>query len=266
MRFFSGDVLGIIDQEAGEVPAEYVTVYPRIIPLNKVAIPPSAPMGSMRHTQPLFEDPSRASGKRPYSPGDSLRRVDWKATAATGNLQVKLFEPSIALETALFLNLHAPDYEDRQRYEATELGIIVAASLATWVIRKHQAAGFFTNGLDLLTGATPPAVPVKRGQGHLMRILELLARVNVNETENFAGLIQRHKNSLSWGTTLLVVTGALSNEGFDALFLAQRAGLGVMLALVGRNRSLTLAEQQARQFGIACTRIERERDLDSWRK
>lgn len=266
MRLYSGDVLGIIDQESYEVPAEHVTVYPRIIPLNKVAIPPSAPMGSIRHTQPLFEDPSRAGGKRAYGPGDSLRRVDWKATAATGNLQVKLFEPAIALETAIFLNMYAPDYEDRQRYEATELGVIVAASLATWVIRKRQAAGFMTNGIDLLTGAPPSAVPVKGGQGHLMRILEVLARVNVGETDNFAGLIQHYKNSLSWGTTLAAVTGALNDDGFDALFLAQRAGLGVMLVLVGRNRELDRVEQRARRFGIACTRLERERDLDVWRK
>lgn len=266
MRLYSGDVLGVIDQEVMELPPEFVTVYPRIVPLTRVTIPPSAPMGLLRHSQPIFEDPSRVSGKRGYLPGDSLRRVDWKATAATGTMQVKLFEPSIALETAIFLNLNAPDYDDRQRYEATELGIIVAASLATWVIGKRQSAGLFTNGVDQLTGELPVPVPVRGGRGHLMRILEMLARVSVADSESLASMLQHEKGNLSWGTTLLIITGDVNVAAFEAIFQAQRAGLSAMLVLVGRSRRLALAEQQASQFGIACTLIERERDLDIWRK
>jgi hypothetical protein len=96
-----------------------------------VRLPSRSPIGTLRHTQPIFEDPSRVRGKRDYTTGDSLRRVDWKATATTGRLQVKQFEPSIALETALFLNLNADEYLQRTRLDATELAIVIAARSPT---------------------------------------------------------------------------------------------------------------------------------------
>ena len=54
--------------------------------LTSLSLPSHSPLGTLRHTQPIFEDPSRVTGKRDYISGDSLRRVDWKATAATGRL------------------------------------------------------------------------------------------------------------------------------------------------------------------------------------
>ncbi len=121
-------------------------------------------MGTLRHHQPIFEDPSRIFGKRPYVSGDSLRRVDWKATASTGQLQVKLFEPSIALETEIFLDLNTEAYEFHSRASATELAIVVTASLANWVVRARQSVGLVTNGLDPLAqdGLPPRLLPAGR--------------------------------------------------------------------------------------------------------
>ncbi len=117
----SGDVIGLAEDIQNEGRADNLIVYPRIIPLARVPLPSHSPLGTLRHTQPMFEDPSRVRGKRDYVAGDSLRRVDWKATASTGRLQVKQFEPSIALETAIVLNLNADEYDYRTRYDATEL-------------------------------------------------------------------------------------------------------------------------------------------------
>jgi uncharacterized protein (DUF58 family) len=93
----SGDVLGMAGIQRRQEEAEFITVYPKIIPLTKVQLPSYAPLGTLRHHQPVFEDPSRVMGKRDYVAGDSLRRIDWKSSASSGRLQVKLFEPSIEL-------------------------------------------------------------------------------------------------------------------------------------------------------------------------
>ena len=143
---YSGDLLGLSNETARQGALDHLTVYPRIIPLSRVDLPSRSPMGTLRHHQPLFEDPTRVRGKRDYVAGDSLRRVDWKATAITGRMQVKLLEPSIALETVIYLNLHGEDYYYRGRIDATELGIVVAASIANWVTGKKQTVGFATRG------------------------------------------------------------------------------------------------------------------------
>lgn len=142
----SGDLFGLSERLEKQIPPQFITVYPKIVALARVGIPSRSPQGTLRHHQPLFEDLTRVFGKRAYVAGDSLRRVDWKATAQTGRMQVKLFEPSISLETLIFLNLNAEDYNFHGRIDLTELGIVIGASLASWVIERRQSAGLRING------------------------------------------------------------------------------------------------------------------------
>src|SRR5215212_7047429 len=123
----TGDLLGLSDSLRLQIPPEALVVYPKIIPFTSVDIPSQSPQGTLRHTVPLFEDPTRVFGKRGYQSGDSLRRIDWKSSASSGRLQVKVFEPSIALETFVILNLQAEEYYYRTRIDSIELAIVLAA-------------------------------------------------------------------------------------------------------------------------------------------
>jgi uncharacterized protein (DUF58 family) len=169
----SGDLIGLTEEFDTEGTGDHLIVYPKIVPFANVRLPSHSPIGTMRHTQPIFEDPSRVRGKRDYVAGDSLRRVDWKATASLGRLQVKQFEPSIALETAIFLNLNADEYAQRTRLDATELAIVIAASLANWIIGQRQSAGLSVNGADPIgPEERPQMLPPRKGRAHLTRMLE----------------------------------------------------------------------------------------------
>jgi uncharacterized protein (DUF58 family) len=263
----SGDILGISRGQWRRQQPDYISVYPKIIVLTKVKIPSQAPLGTLRSSQPIFEDPSRARGKRDYVVGDSLRRVDWKASASSGRLQVKLLEPSIALETAIFLNLNAAEYDIRSRFFVPELAIVVAASLANWVVGARQSVGLVTNGADpLLGGYMPAPIPPRRGRGHLLRILELMARLQVAETTLFVDLLRQQCNKLSWGTTAIVITNQVDDNLFDALFQARRSGLNILLILCGPMMNSTEIRRKAGFFGIAIHQILDEDDMDIWRR
>jgi uncharacterized protein (DUF58 family) len=267
LNLHSGDPLGVVDEQQLLIPADYLTVYPKIIPLTKVSLPSHSPLGTLRHKQPIFEDPTRVLGKRDYISGDSLRRIDWKATASCGRLQVKLFEPSIALETAIFLNLNSDEYEYRTRIDASELAIVVASSLANWVIGQRQAAGLVTNGVDPdLENACPQPVPPRRGRGHLMRILDVLARVETGDTIPFAQLVRQQAPRLSWGTTLILITNQAGEELFKELFQARREGLNAMLVLCGIVSGYAEIHRKAEYFGFPLYHFQFETDLDVWRK
>lgn len=263
----SGDLLGLSPERTSEGHPDHLVVYPRVVAFSNVKIPSRSPMGSLRTREPVFEDPTRPAGKRDYRPGDSLRRIDWKATATTGRLQTKLFEPSISLETMLFLNLNAEDYPMRSRYDASELSIVVAASLANWIVSQRQAVGLITNAVDPLA-IDSQAIPlqVRKGRAHLMRILELLARVRMLETSSFAALINQQRVHLNWGTTLIVITSNAGKPLFDELLQARHAGLIPVLILCGENAEHRQAVQTASLFHIPVTEIHDEKDLDLWRK
>jgi uncharacterized protein (DUF58 family) len=263
----TGDIFGLGTPLEHETPRQHLTVYPKIIPLTSIEIPSRSPQGTLRHTRPIFEDPTRVFSKREYVAGDSLRRVDWKATATTGRLQVKLFEPSIALETLIFLDLNPANYPPRHQIDSTELAIVIAASLATWIAGKSQTVGLKVNGKDPLTeDGQPQYLPPRKGQAHLMRLLEILARAEMSEGASFETLIQRQRYHLAWGTTLLVITGKASVPLLDELYQARRAGQNASLILAGPAVHAPEMIRRAAHFGIPLVNLAIERDLDLWRK
>ncbi len=261
-----GDILGLAGGEIKEIAADRLTIYPRIVPMPYLFLTSRSPQGTLRHTQPIFEDPTRVRGKRDYTPGDSLRRVDWKATATSGRLQVKQFEPSIALEVVIFLNLNNAEYPAQYRIDTTELAIVAAASVANRVASQRQAVGLATNGVDSLeAGQTIPFIPPRKGRGHLIRILETLARVQAVEGAPLVAVLNDVGPRLSWGTTLVVIAAQASEALFDELFQARRRGQNVVLLLVGRIVNVQETRRRAEHFGIPLYTVQEEEDLTACR-
>jgi len=262
----SGDLLGLNDEQQREAAVDYLTVYPEVVPLTRLALPSRSPLGTLRHPLPIFEDPTRPVGKRDYVSGDSLRRLDWKATAAVGRLQVKQFEPSIALATMLIVDLAYDGYDLRSRYDASELAIVVAASIANWVTGQKQAVGLVTNGADPLGGGDRHATPARKGRLHLMRLLETLARIQLAaHAQPLAELLRRESTLLPWGTTAVVVTGLVDEAVVAALLQARHAGLNVVLVVAGPAPGVDALRRRLARFGVAVYAVAQRRDLDQWR-
>jgi uncharacterized protein (DUF58 family) len=143
-----GDVFGFYTRAMATATPSYLTVYPKILSLDKLGLPSRSPFGSLKTHQIIYEDPSRVVGVRDYMRGDSLRKINWKVSAATGRLQVTKYEPAITLDTLLFLNLNTEEYDLAYADGATELAIVVAASLAHHLAELRQPVGLICNGRD----------------------------------------------------------------------------------------------------------------------
>jgi uncharacterized protein (DUF58 family) len=92
-----GDLIGSASYENRYADDDFVIVYPKIVALTDLGLPSQSPFGTLPSRERLFEDPTRIRGVRDYQPGDSLRRMDWKTSARVGSLQVRRYEPAIAL-------------------------------------------------------------------------------------------------------------------------------------------------------------------------
>ena len=263
----TGDILGLHDGQQRLGSTQYLTIYPRIIPLTTVRIPSRSPQGTLRHTQPIFEDPTRVNNKREYTAGDSFRQVDWKTSAASGRLLVKQYEASIALETFIFLDLGSASYPQWGQIDSGELAVVIAASLANWISARRQSVGLLVNGRDpLAEQGLPTTLPANRGQVHLMRLLEILARVEMTATPPLPDQLQRQRVHLPWGTSLIVITGQADKELVDELYQARRSGqeaIIIVAGFIGIDPNIT---RRTAQFGIPLISIANEHDLDIWRK
>jgi len=268
LQLTSGDVFGLRSAERELAAPAHVTVYPKIVALDELGLPSKSPFGHLRTQQPLYEDPSRVVGVRDYQSGDSLRKINWKTTAASGRLQVKKLEPAMTLQTVLLLNLNLEEYERQDAYYAAELAIVVAASLANHLAGLRQEVGLVTNGRDPLSDLPVSGVSARKGQGHLVQILELLGRVEATTGSDFCGLLRSQMAHLPWGSTLVVVTGRESDDLWETLLALRKAGFSVVVVFCDYPSRFGFDRARGRgaSLGFRCHRIWKEEDMDVWRR
>jgi uncharacterized protein (DUF58 family) len=263
----TGDLLGFVRTSQAQAPPDHIIIYPRVVPLQQLGLPTRSPQVALPARSPLFQDPARVMGVRDYQRGDSPRRIHWTATASAGRLLVKQYQPSIARETLICLDLNQDDYERRQQYTATELAIVAAASIANHiVVREGLPVGLTTEAWDpLLDDQARFFLPPRSERAHLMSLLEVLARVRITSGAPFMDLLRRESVNLSWGATLTVITGRESEALFDTLVYLRRAGFAVALILVQPARLSAQLQKRGHLLGVPIHRIWRERDLEGWR-
>lgn len=263
---WAGDLFGVAQEVRRREELQLLTVYPKIVPLSHITLPSQSPFGELPSRQHIFEDPTRVIGVRDYTSGDSMRHINWKTSANVGRLQVKKYEPTISLETALFLNLNSEEYDPRSRADASELAIVIAASIANHLVEKRQAVGLVTNGLDpLAEKVRAVSLPPRKGRGHLVKLLEILARVEVHPAHPFTELLHRESVILSWGTTAVVITPKETEDLFAGLLQLRRRGFYVVLIIVEIGGNFSRTRQRASQLGIPAYHIWRESGLDRWK-
>jgi uncharacterized protein (DUF58 family) len=267
LAMMTGDMLGLVRNSTLEVAPDYLIIYPKVVPLHRLGLPTHSPLVVLPARSPLFEDPSRVTGVRDYQRGDSPRRIHWTATASTGRLLVKQYQPAIARETLICLDLDEENYERRQRFTATELAIVAAASIAHHIIvQEGLPAGLATEALDSVTDQQVHFfLPPRAERTQLMRTLETLARAQMVKETSFPDLLRRASVRLTWGATLLVITGRESTALFDTLVHMQRAGYAVALILVQPAPPADDLRRRAELLSLPVHRVWRERDLETWR-
>lgn len=258
----TGDLFGFANATWNETNGVRVTVYPRVLPLHKLGLPSRSPFGTLHSRQRLFEDPTRMSGVRDYAVGDSLRRIHWKASAHENGLLVKKFQPAIALNMTVILDLNRAAYPPGAVYGYSEWAIEVAASVASYAVEQRQAVGLICNGFDPLADDVARPIAPHQGQGHLMELLALLARIQTHELETpLAAWLPRRLNDLVWGTTVILVTPKLDQETLWLLHNAYRRGSNVLALLCAPQADYKVIQSQAERLGVTVHRTVWESEL-----
>lgn len=232
----AGDPFGFerLRGRAGHVAS--IVVYPRVHRLERLRLPSQLPFGEIRTREAFFEDPSRVVGVRAYQPGDPTRRIHWKLSARAGALQVKEFQPTIALETYILLNMNEREYGARLVEHYSEIAVETAASIAFYLHRRRQSVGLFTNGRDPSNPEkeqTSVFLPARKGAGQLMRVLELLARIECRPGRPFVPEASERARTVGFGGALIVITPQDTPELAEAAFALSRSGRRLMIVVVG---------------------------------
>ena len=257
----SGDVFGFLNQEESLSNWQYLLVYPLVVPLTRFSLPARYPFGERRAPRRLLEDPSRVIGVRDYAYGDSLRRVHWKATARTMQMQSKVYEATTTYTLEIFLNVSSRlNGYFSINPELQELAICAAASVSNWAIDEGYAVGFHANTIMYMPeeGAAlmgeqeedntaheleaTVAAQLKRRRIHLppassdeqrKRIMEVLARIQPFFGSSIEEIIQSERTRLPAGATIVLITSSVNDPLLETLARVRQAGHAVTILYVG---------------------------------
>lgn len=229
VKIESGDLFGIYERSERQDPVELLTVFPELIPFKDLHLPADDPFGDRRSRRRLYEDPNQPIGVRDYLPEDSFRRVHWPATAHTGQLQVKVFQPTSANIIVVCLNVSTfARHWEGTNPDLLEHVIKVAATLATKGIEDGYRVGLIANGC-LAHADQPFRIPPGRSPKQLASLLGALAGVTPVVTGRFENFLIKQIPRVSYGANLLIVTGVTNPELFEALVQLKHHGRHISL-------------------------------------
>jgi uncharacterized protein (DUF58 family) len=262
----SGDFFNLAPDWQGSMPEDVFIVYPKIVPLPSLQLPSQIPFGNLPTQTRFFEDPSRFFGVRDYQPGDSLRLINWRSSAHLAQLQVKRFQPAVALHSVIFLDLNAEAYSLHSRATAEELGCTVAASVAARLLELRQQVGLALLGSDEVSAYCGlQALPLGRGREHLMRLLEMLARARMAPTTPLTTVLPQASASMGWGSTAVVITAGDCPNLVETLLQMRRRGFRVLLIAMDPEKRFADLKARLAYIGVPAFWITSEKELDVWR-
>lgn len=251
----TGDLFGLHRRYRMLTRPQFLLVRPRVIPLAGYAISSRRPIGEVRMTYRLYEDPTRMLGVRAYQQGDPLGRIHWRATARTGCLHSKVYEPSTVAGATLLLDLHRDTHPPRHEPVRSELAITAAASIAHALCLAGQQVGLVTNARDaadrirqegwaadfrtrreaLAAAAMQPAsdrlapvvVPTRRAADQLGAILDTLARLELTDGLPLPALIAETASRMPRDASVVAILPPPAPAAAVALGNLRRRGLAV---------------------------------------
>ncbi|MFP6576087.1 MAG: DUF58 domain-containing protein [Pirellulaceae bacterium] len=268
----TGDLFGLHRRyRVGNHP-NYLMVYPKIIPLQGFDIASRRPIGEVKMSYRLYEDPTRIAGIRRYEIGDPLNRIHWRASARTGQLHSKIYEPTTVAGVTLLLEFHEHAYDAADEPVRSELAVTAAASIAYAVQQMGQQIGLISNGrdaadrirqqelgaqansrrqardagsmLDESDRLQPLVIDTRREVEQMLRIRETLARIELSDGLTLEQLTTETASRMPRDATVLAIIPRVDESTAIALGNLKRRGYAVS-AILNLYDDMSFAEASA---------------------
>ena len=245
----------------------FMRVYPEVEHLSRI---------ELRHTRPRNwpgETPTRRAGTgtefygiREHIPGDSLRRVNWKASARSGRLMLNQYMKEAGGETVVVLDFRSGSMVGTPPDTTLAYSVRAAAALSYRLLRDRNRVGL------LGVGRKMTKVPPGFGRRQFERILAGLIMTEASDDDWVIDLFP-HYISLYYSRMVQVVlvsplvdyrplylVSEMARKGYDVLVISpspleldepkggepRTLKLARELAVMDRNQKLTSLSKHAR--------------------
>ncbi|GIP35732.1 DUF58 domain-containing protein [Paenibacillus sp. J2TS4] len=209
-----GDVLGMQSVFKTLPLQAELLVYPRAVPMDEIPLPYRSWQGELLVRRWMMEDPFMINGVREYRYGDSMKDVNWKATARTGKLQVHNRGYTADHRMMVCVNFEVSEemWNAVTDPELIEKGIAYAATLTEDGIRQGMEVGFGCNGYTVDDPQHPVRIEPLSGQGQMTLLYETMAKLVIECNCEMSAFLEAEVRSGQQNTVYLLITSYVSGK------------------------------------------------------
>jgi uncharacterized protein (DUF58 family) len=163
---------------------------------------------------------------REYSPGDDLRRLDWRVLGRTDRFFVKQYEEESNLRATLVLDCSASMRYGSGALTKFEYAGVAAASLATLLVEQQDPVG-----LALFDRQTGEVLPPAATQAQLARVIGLLEQAKPDRETDLGSVLQVLCEKIKKRGMTIIVSDLLTDldSFYDGLRRLQYRGHEVLV-------------------------------------
>ena len=156
-----------------------------------------------------ISDKPKKNAPPPHQEGDSLRSIDWKATARLNKLHIRSYEYSVEHSVTLLVDVQTSElawggYNER----FLERVVTAGASLANFAVTCGSRLGLVSNAIPLSQSARM-VIPPGSDPGRLLTILEALAMTRPISLGHLDTVMSKEPKAIPFGTTVVVISSVL---------------------------------------------------------
>ena len=166
----------------------------------------------------IQEDSMEFMGIRDYVQTDSMRKINWKASARAGNLKVNQYHDSSSQRLTIFLNVSQSGI--LRYFDLIEESIRISRNFIEEFVQKGIPVRIISNGVDKVTGQE---LFIREGAGlsHIDACLKELAKMDIHApSRNMAEVIReqnmKQMNRSSGGEVSLLISAEQNAELAEA--------------------------------------------------
>ena len=197
--------------------------------LNQASFPVSHRFRASRtgaHKARLRGGTTEFADHRPYSPGDEVRRLDWRIVGRSERLEVKLYEDPSTLDNVILLDgSGSMKFADSTRTKFS-YACSVAAFLAKLLLAQRDPVG-----LSIALGSDPAFLPAKSSSLHLAQMLGTMKHIEPHGKTYMTAQIRHLAKSMRNPTRVMILSDC---------FLDLKALESVLKLLVSRGHRFHL--------------------------
>ncbi len=214
------DFLGIFKLSYEISQTKMVTVYPRLIKLDKFRLKANMLSENQSNSTSCIEDMTTISDIRKYSYGDSYKRVHWKLSAKLNELMVKTYHSTSQTAATIFIDLKKSSHplsisaplEDKLVESAIS---VIHFCLSNWIPVNMV---FYKDTICSIDAKAP---------FEFEKLYGILASIEFNSSIDIKDIMQIYLLDVITKNNVLVFTSNLDSELYGQIYKTRSAGFEI---------------------------------------